>query len=199
MTRAKVWVEANRGGDALVEAVRARLTEPLPGRDGDPLPVEVIAHYGRAPLNPEPPGAHPVYTHTDGAKCIWVHPGGNSPGYWFVPYDVGGEGVECTKEHEFVDVPTNPKSFYFGFEPGELDTDHLRTITVNAWTDKIYLAPWAGMKPPVHAQWRHEPTGAVAVVCSPFDVPGEMTDELEDVTCADCLRAVVRIFTRRRR
>lgn len=36
---------------------------------------------------------HPVYQHPDGTICIWVD------NYWFIPYDVGGEGVDCTLDH----------------------------------------------------------------------------------------------------
>lgn len=38
--------------------------------------------------------AHPMFTHPDGTQCIWPDTNG-----WFVPYDVGGEGVDCTRWH----------------------------------------------------------------------------------------------------
>ena len=37
--------------------------------------------------------AHPMVTHTDGSKCIWLD------GEWFVPLDAGGEGYTCPQEH----------------------------------------------------------------------------------------------------
>lgn len=193
MTRATVWVEANAGGESFVETVRARL-DPPPSS----VSVDVRPYYVRGPLGGEPPGAHPVYQHPSGDKCIWIAPGGSSPGYWFVPLDVGGEGRACALEHHAPPVLVNPKSFFLGVKPDEVDRDTLASIEVDAFTDRIYLAPWVDTRPPTHAQWTHEPTGAVAVVCSPFDVPGAMTDELEDVTCADCLRTIVRIYARER-
>lgn len=41
----------------------------------------------------EPFLGHPLFTHPDGQQCIWV---GDE---WFVPYDVGGEGVDCRQWH----------------------------------------------------------------------------------------------------
>lgn len=41
----------------------------------------------------EPFLGHPLFTHPDGQQCIWV---GDD---WFVPYDVGGEGVDCHQWH----------------------------------------------------------------------------------------------------
>jgi hypothetical protein len=38
--------------------------------------------------------AHDVYTHRDGVSCVLVE-----DGTWFVPYDAGGEGVPCEREH----------------------------------------------------------------------------------------------------
>lgn len=43
---------------------------------------------------------HPVYTHPNGDKCIWLP--SKTDGYegeWFVPHDVGGEGVTCPYWH----------------------------------------------------------------------------------------------------
>lgn len=44
-------------------------------------------------------GTHPVLVHPDGHTCIWVSGNLGENGSWFVPYDVGGEGVPCDHEH----------------------------------------------------------------------------------------------------
>lgn len=41
----------------------------------------------------EPFLGHPLFTHPDGQQCIWVDDD------YFVPYDVGGEGVDCRQWH----------------------------------------------------------------------------------------------------
>jgi hypothetical protein len=43
---------------------------------------------------PEQRYAHPLFTHPDGQQCIWSDNSG-----WFVPYDVGGEGADCSQWH----------------------------------------------------------------------------------------------------
>ena len=197
MTRATVWVEANAGGDALVEAVRERLHPQQVGG----LPVEVRAFYGRGPVAQRDPGGYDAYHHAeDGSTCIWVDD------HWFVPTSAGGDGYACALEHAHVtDCLHDPKTYFFGVEPalglssdgGDLDPDRLVYFSIDAFVEQIYVAPWVNLKPPTHAQWKHEPTGATAIVCSPFDVPGDMTDELDDVDCADCLRAIVRIYARK--
>lgn len=48
----------------------------------------------------EQPAAHDVYRHReDGLTCILVE-----DGTWFIPYDVGGEGVTCERQHGSVDT-----------------------------------------------------------------------------------------------
>lgn len=34
-----------------------------------------------------------TFIHTDGTTCVWI---GEE---WFIPYDVGGEGIICEKDH----------------------------------------------------------------------------------------------------
>lgn len=48
------------------------------------------------------PVAHLVLEHQDGTKCIWIDATETRDGYWFIPYDVGGEGVPCHLDHPFM-------------------------------------------------------------------------------------------------
>jgi hypothetical protein len=60
---------------------------------------------------------HDVYRHRDGTTCILVE-----DGTWFVPYDVGGEGVACEQEHaspELARLLAQIEALHGTFAPGE--------------------------------------------------------------------------------
>lgn len=77
------------GGDSVREEGKKAENKPGPGFEP---PSE----------RPQTPDfSHPIMTHRNGDKCIWVE------GYgWFVPFDVGGEGVHCENdEHDEIEEP----------------------------------------------------------------------------------------------
>lgn len=58
---------------------------------------------------------HPLFTHADGTQCVWIAvPDDARGGYYFQPYDAGGEGEECEKEHPRDDwiAPIRPSEFH---------------------------------------------------------------------------------------
>lgn len=198
MTRATVWVEANEGGEPLVETVRSRLTtDPHLRMHGSALPVEVRAFYGRTPVARREAGGYDAYHHAeDGSTCIWVDD------HWFVPTSAGGDGYACALEHAHVtDCLHDPKTYFFGAHPDQrfgpdpngLDPDGMVYFEVGSFVERIYVAPWVDMRPPVHAAWLHQPTGATSPVCDRDAVGETVYDHIESVTCVVCLRLLVQM------